>query len=328
MQSVSHALVRVCSPLHHRNRIANSLYSSFAHRNTTTTTTTNCNTARPPSVAAVKKKKKKKKSTHDHNTNSGNSNSSSSSSHCPQGVRLQKVLARAGFGSRRACEVLITSGRVSVDGTLVTELGLRVDPSNVSLNVDGTNVQLSEQGDCAMVTFAFHKPSSVVSAMKDPQGRRNLSHFVKEIPSRVFHVGRLDYETEGLLLLTNDGELSHRLMHPSYQVSKTYLIEVAGPVPSTVDTALQKGVELEDGPAAADTLCRIRETKSRVVFEMSIHEGRNRIVRRMFDTVGCPVLRLTRTKIGPISLGQLRSGQLRKLSADELSQLKTMVGML
>lgn len=243
--------------------------------------------------------------------------------HDPQGVRLQKVLANAGLGSRRACEELISAGRVSVDGTVVRELGVRVDPRRAVIHVDGLRVQL----DTSIVTLALNKPAGVVSTMHDPQGRPSLARYVADRPERLFHVGRLDAETEGLLLLTNDGELANRLAHPSHGVAKTYLATVSGRVRPAVGVRLREGVELEDGPASVDAYRVLDTTADASLVEVVLHEGRNRIVRRMFDAVGHPVTRLVRTQMGPIRLGQLRPGAVREISGTELGTLMAAVGL-
>ncbi|NCT89762.1 rRNA pseudouridine synthase [Cellulomonas sp. APG4] len=243
--------------------------------------------------------------------------------HDPDGVRLQKVLAGAGLGSRRACEELIARGRVQVDGEVVRELGVRVDPRSAVIHVDGMRVQL----DTSLVTIALNKPAGVVSTMHDPQGRPSLAQFVADRPERLFHVGRLDAETEGLLLLTNDGELANRLAHPSHGVRKTYLATVEGRVRPAVGQRLREGVELEDGRVAVDAFRIVDQTPGSTMVEVVLHEGRNRVVRRMLDAVGHPVTRLLRTQVGPIRLGTLRPGSTRVLGREELGTLMAAVGM-
>jgi 23S rRNA pseudouridine2605 synthase len=238
-----------------------------------------------------------------------------------EGVRLQKVLAGAGLGSRRACEALIAAGRVEVDGVVVREQGVRVDPARVVLHVDGERVQL----DPDKVTLALHKPRGMVSSMHDENGRPDLSQVVND--TRLFHVGRLDADSEGLLLLTNDGDLAHRLTHPSHEVAKTYVVTVQGRVKPAVGAALRHGVDLEDGPAAVDQYRLIDATSKRSLVEVVLHEGRNRIVRRMFESVGHPVIRLVRTQIGPVRLGDLRPGQTRAVQGRELGALMAGVGL-
>jgi len=240
-------------------------------------------------------------------------------------IRLQKVLAAAGLGSRRACEELIAAGRVSVDGVVVTELGTRVDPGRAVIHVDGQRVNVRSD----LVYLALNKPRGVLSAMSDDRGRRTVADLVADRPERLFHVGRLDADTEGLLLLTNDGELAHRLMHPGFGVPKTYLATVPGPVPKTLGRRLRDGVELEDGPVRVDAFRVVQQEGGgadiKAIVEVVLHEGRNRIVRRMLDAVGHPVQRLVRTSIGPVRLGGQRPGTLRELTRDELGELFRLV---
>ena len=237
--------------------------------------------------------------------------------HDPDGVRLQKLLAAAGVGSRRTCENLITAGRVVVDGQVVTELGVRIDPDRQTVHVDGVRVQLDE----SRVYLAFNKPLGVVSTMNDDLGRVSLADYVGDRPERLFHVGRLDADTEGLLLLTNDGDLAHRLQHPAYGVLKTYLAQIPGPVPRELGKRLREGVELEDGPVAVDSFKVVDSQPGRALIEVVLHEGRKHVVRRMLDEVGHPVITLVRTQVGPIRLGDLKSGRTRKLGADEVGKL-------
>ena len=241
------------------------------------------------------------------------------------GVRLQKVLANAGVASRRVCEEMIAEGRVEVNGQIVTELGVRIDPAVDVLHVDGMRVQLNE----ALKYFVFNKPRNVVSTMEDPEGRKCISDFLKKrnATERLFHVGRLDYATEGLLLLTNDGELANRLTHPSYEVPKTYLVQVRGPMAHGIGAELKKGIRLEDGWANVDSFKLVDSTPGHVLVEVVLHSGRNRIVRRMFDAVGHPVQRLVRVKFGPISLGDQKQGTLRPLGHQEVGHLLASVGM-
>jgi 23S rRNA pseudouridine2605 synthase len=243
--------------------------------------------------------------------------------HDPSGIRLQKVMAGAGVGSRRACEALIAAGRVQVDGITVTELGVRVDPKRQAVHVDGVRLQT----DTEKVYLALNKPPGVVSTMSDPEGRPALSDFLTNREERLFHVGRLDVDTEGLILLTNDGELANRLAHPSHEVAKTYLAEVAGPVGKDVGRRLRAGVELEDGPARVDSFKLVDARPGKALIEIVLHEGRNHIVRRMLDTAGYPVLQLVRTQVGPIKLGDLRSGRTRSLHGAELGRLFAAAGL-
>jgi 23S rRNA pseudouridine2605 synthase len=243
--------------------------------------------------------------------------------HDPEGIRLQKVLAGAGLGSRRACEQLIAAGRVQVDGVTVRELGVRIDPRTAVVHMDGLRLQL----DTSLVTIALNKPLGVVSTMHDPQGRPSLAELVKNHPERLFHVGRLDAESEGLLLMTNDGELANRLAHPSHGVPKTYLATVEGRLKGTVAAHLRSGVQLEDGPARVDSYKVVDTSPNATLVEVVLHEGRNRVVRRMFEAVGHPVTRLLRTQVGPIRLGNLPPGRTRVLGREELGALMASVGM-
>lgn len=244
--------------------------------------------------------------------------------HDVDGVRLQKVMAQAGVASRRVCEEMIAEGRVEVDGQVVTELGVRIDPKTAVVHVDGLRIQLDE----TLSYLVFNKPKGVVSTMEDPEGRPCISDFIKHSHGeRLFHVGRLDVGTEGLLLLTNDGELANRLTHPSYEVPKTYLVQVRGPFPQGVGAQLKSGVELEDGFASVDSFRLVDSTPGHVLIEVVLHSGKNRIVRRLFDAVGFPVLRLVRVKIGPIGLGDQRQGSIRNLGRQEVGHLLASVGL-
>jgi 23S rRNA pseudouridine2605 synthase len=241
-----------------------------------------------------------------------------------EGVRLQKVLAAAGVGSRRACEQLIAAGRVEVDGQVVRTMGLRVHPERTVIKVDGLRVGTEAAG---LVHLALNKPAGVVSTMSDPEGRPSLGAYVEGRRERLFHVGRLDADTEGLLLLTNDGELAHRLSHPSFEVAKTYLAEVRGPVARDVGRRLREGVELDDGEVAVDSFRVVGRTDGRVMIEVVLHEGRKHVVRRLLAAMGHPVERLVRTRVGPISLGDLRPGRSRTLSPVEVARLYQEVGL-
>lgn len=233
------------------------------------------------------------------------------------GVRLQKVLAAAGVGSRRACEELIAAGRVRVDGTVVRTLGTRVHPATAVVEVDGQRVNVRED----LVYLALNKPRGVLSAMSDARGRPTVADLVRDRSERLFHVGRLDADSEGLLLLTNDGELAHRLMHPSFGVSKTYLATVPAPVPREIGRRLLSGVTLEDGPVRVDSFRVVQSHGARAIVEVVLHEGRKHIVRRLLAEVGHPVQRLVRTAIGEVGLGGLRPGAVRELSRGELASL-------
>ena len=239
--------------------------------------------------------------------------------HDPEGVRLQKVLAQAGVASRRVCEALISEGRVSVNGKVIIEPGIRVQPEDVTIHVDGVRIQLNVEHQYVM----FNKPTGVVTTMSDPHGRPCINDYLTEEmkAARLFHVGRLDAETEGLLLLTNDGELANKLTHPSYEVPKTYVVEVAGPVYKEVGKKLRAGIELEDGPIAVDDYRQLGSDGRRTMIQVTLHSGRNRIVRRIFDHVGHPVLRLVRTALGEITIGDQQQGTVRPLGRLELGHL-------
>ncbi|WP_435061391.1 pseudouridine synthase [Amycolatopsis thermoflava] len=234
-----------------------------------------------------------------------------------EGVRLQKVLAKAGVASRRAAEDLIVQGRVSVDGKVVRELGRRVDPDSAVIHVDGTRVILRED----LIHLALNKPRGVHTTMYDDQGRPCVGDYVRDRSERLFHVGRLDADTEGLLLLTNDGDLAHRLMHPSYHVPKTYLAEVDGRVPRGLGKELKEGIVLEDGPVRVDAF-RVKDSMGgRTLLEIVLHEGRKHIVRRLLAEVGFPVRKLVRTAIGDVQLGNGKPGTIRKLNREEVGGL-------
>jgi 23S rRNA pseudouridine2605 synthase len=232
-----------------------------------------------------------------------------------QGERLQKVLAAVGLGSRRACEELIAEGRVTVDGE-VAILGRRVDPEAARVEVDGVPISIRP----GLVHYLLNKPAGVVTTASDPQGRPTVLDLVPPEP-RVFPVGRLDAATEGLLLLTNDGDLTHRLTHPSFGVEKEYLAEVETPPTRGELRRLREGVELEDGRTAPARVTLVPPRAVRLV----IHEGRNRQVRRMLDAVGHPVLRLVRTRIGPLTDRRLRPGEWRPLTPAEVRDLESAV---
>lgn len=231
-------------------------------------------------------------------------------------IRLQKVLAAAGVGSRRASEELIAAGRVTVDGE-VALLGARVDPLTAVIHVDGDRVVVRDD----LVHLALNKPRGVLSAMSDSRGRPTIADLLGDRPERLFHVGRLDADSEGLLLLTNDGDLAHRLMHPSFGVTKTYLATVPGPVAKEVGRRLRTGVELEDGPVTVDGFRVVQTQGNQAFVEVVLHEGRKHIVRRLLAEVGHPVSRLVRTRIGPVHLGGQRAGTLRPLTRAELADL-------
>jgi 23S rRNA pseudouridine2605 synthase len=233
------------------------------------------------------------------------------------GQRLQKVLAASGIASRRACEELMSAGRVEVDGEVVTRLGTRVDPQSSVIRVDGKRIPSASEH----AYLVLNKPRGVVSTMSDPHGRPTLAEHVADRPERLFHVGRLDTDTEGLILLTNDGEFAHRLAHPSYAVLKTYVAQVSGPVSAALGRDLAAGVVLDDGLVRVDGFRVLERTGRRTLVEVVLHEGRKHIVRRLLAHTGHPVQRLARTAIGPVRLGRLRPGQHRELTVDELGAL-------
>ncbi len=236
----------------------------------------------------------------------------------PEGIRLQKVLAQAGIASRRAAENMIDEGRIEVNGHVVTEQGRRVDPERDVIRVDGSRIPPPRRH----VYAVLNKPRGVVSTMDDPEGRPTVAAYLGEHSrERLFHVGRLDTDTEGMLLLTNDGDFAQRMMHPSYELTKTYVAEVEGFVENSTLKKISKGVRLEDGWVNPDHVKLGIRTEQRTMITLVIHEGRNRIIRRLFDAVGHPVRTLARTQIGPVRMGQLRSGEIRDLTREELGAL-------
>jgi len=252
--------------------------------------------------------------------------------HVASGQRLQKVLAHAGVASRRACEQLIADGRVSVDGITVTEPGVRVDPRTQEIRVDGSRILTNPE----LITLMLHKPAGVVTTMEDPEGRPTVAQYGldylaehPELPDslRLVHVGRLDTETEGLLLLSNDGELSHRLMHPSFEIAKTYVAIVEGQVEPWVPRKLRRGIELEDGEARVDRVT-VKDSGPRgSIVEITLHSGKNRIVRRAAAAAAPPGPPGARTRLGPLRLGSLRPGETRALSGEEIAALQQEVGL-
>lgn len=238
-------------------------------------------------------------------------------------VRLQKLLAQSGVASRRRCEELMLAGEVEVDGEVVTRLGTKVDPETAVIRVSGKRLPPAS----AHVYLVLNKPRGVVSTMSDPEGRRCLADFVQDRPERLFHVGRLDTDTDGLLLLTNDGDFAQRLAHPSYEVEKTYVAEVAGQVRQGTLKRLRAGVPVDGRPVEVRRARLVDARPERSIVELGIHEGRNRIVRRLLEEVGHPVRRLTRTAIGPVRVGTLRTGELRPLSGDEIGELLDSAGL-
>lgn len=250
------------------------------------------------------------------------------------GIRLQKVLANAGVASRRVAENLIVEGRVKVNGVVVTELGSRIDPEVDLVDVDGTAIQLDETKRYVIL----NKPRGVVSSMRDERGRPDLRSFAQEWPERLYNVGRLDADTSGLLVLTNDGELAHVLAHPSFGVTKVYVAKVQGKVTAQIIATLTRGFDLEDGPIAADKARLLDASVSSApgrqratdphggesLIELTLHSGRNRIVRRMMAAVGHPVVELVRRQFGPLHLGTLPVGRARELTKVERGALLTL----
>lgn len=237
-------------------------------------------------------------------------------------IRLNKIIADAGIVSRRGADQLIAEGRVSVDGKVVNELGSKFDPEICEIKVDGESLIVNK----SKTYLAFHKPVGVISTMSDPEGRKNLGDYFKDRKDRLFHVGRLDRDSEGLILLTNDGELAHRATHPSYGLEKKYLVEVEGEFNKQLSDQLTKGVRLEDGLARATKVNHIRAiTRTHHWVEITIHEGRYHIIRRLIEELGLKVLRLIRLEFGPISLGDMKAGKSRVLNSQELVKLFTVL---
>lgn len=244
--------------------------------------------------------------------------------HVEGGERLQKVLAQAGVASRRASEQMILDGRVVVDGKVVRKLGTRVDPETQAIHVDGSRILTQP---AKHIVLAVNKPEGMVSTLSDPDGRPCIADLLEEYPERLYNVGRLDIDTSGLLLVTNDGELAHRLMHPSYEIEKTYVARVHGEVKPWVRKKLMGGIELEDGPIRADSFT-VKDTFGDIsAVEIKVHEGRNRMIRRMMDEVNYPVTELVRTGFGPIRLERLQPGTLRRIKGDDLVALYDTVGL-
>jgi len=238
-------------------------------------------------------------------------------------IRLQKLLAQSGIASRRKCEEIMLAGLVEVDGEIVTRLGTKVDPTTAVIRVSGKRLPPISPH----VYLVLNKPRGVVSTMSDPEGRRTLQDLVEDRPERLFHVGRLDTDTAGLILLTNDGDFAHQMAHPSFEVDKTYVAEVEGEVSKATLRQIEDGVMLEDGPVKVTKVKLVGEHKDRTIVELVIHEGRNRIVRRLLEHVGHPVRRLTRTRFGPVTLIGIKTGEMRDLTTDELGSLLDTAGL-
>jgi 23S rRNA pseudouridine2605 synthase len=234
-------------------------------------------------------------------------------------MRLNKIISDAGITSRRGADELIESGRVSVDGLTIREMGSKFDPELVQVMVDGETITRS----LSKSYLVLHKPKGVLSTMYDPDGRPSLSDFIDLRKERLFHVGRLDKDSEGLILLTNDGDLTFRATHPSFGLEKTYIIEHEGKLPTGIDKILLKGIELEDGMGRVLTYKELSPTW----LEVSIHEGRYHIIRRLMEAVDVQVLRLIRTNFGPISLGDTPEGRWRNLNEGELTNLRNVLGL-
>jgi 23S rRNA pseudouridine2605 synthase len=238
-------------------------------------------------------------------------------------MRLNRFLARSGAASRRGADALIEAGRVRLNGETVTRLGTTVDPGRDLVELDGVTVALPE----LLTYIALNKPPGYVVTMSDPQGRRTVTHLVTGVPAGVVPVGRLDAGTAGLLILTDDGELAHRIAHPSYEIDKVYEVEAKGTLSEDERLKLERGLML-DGRLTAPAAVRVVSTARGItVAEMTIHEGRKRQVRRMFELVGHPVTRLTRTQVGPVELGELPPGRWRHLNEDELRALREALEM-
>jgi 23S rRNA pseudouridine2605 synthase len=233
-------------------------------------------------------------------------------------TRLNKIIADAGIASRRAADQLILEGRVSVNDKTVLELGGKYDPENDEIKVDGESLKINK----SKTYLAFHKPAGVISTMSDPEGRANLGSYFADRKDRLYHVGRLDKDSEGLILLTNDGELAHRATHPSYGLEKKYLVEIEGDFNKGLSDQLLQGVKLEDGLARALKVVHVRAvTKNHHWVEITIHEGRYHIIRRLIESLGTKVLRLIRIEFGPIALGDMKVGRHRVLNSQELINL-------
>jgi 23S rRNA pseudouridine2605 synthase len=232
--------------------------------------------------------------------------------------RLQKFLARAGVASRRQAETLITAGKVRVNGQVVTELGVKIDPERDKVQVEGKRVR-----PATLVTLVVNKPSGYVSTTRDPQGRRVITDLVGKTYGRLYPVGRLDYDATGLMILTNDGEMAEHLMHPRYQVPRTYRVTVAGQVPREAAERLAAGLEL-DGRAVPTGVVLVKQETDKTVLELTVWEGRYHLVKRLMEKVGYPVLRLKRIAFGPLRLEGLARGGYRPLTKQELAQLQAL----
>ncbi len=232
-------------------------------------------------------------------------------------MRLQKFMAEAGIASRRKCEEFINDGKVRVNGNTAT-IGCVVDPENDIIEYDGKRILIQEK----KIVILFNKPKGVICSNTDPQGRKTTSDFFRQIPYRLYNIGRLDYDTEGLLLITNDGDLAYKMMHPSFQIDKVYYVVCSGNPSEDDFKALEKGVMLDDGMTAPAKIENVRKNdRGNTSFYITIHEGRNRQVRRMVEKIGCKTLLLRRVKIGSVSLGKLERGEWRYLDEQEIEKL-------
>ena len=238
--------------------------------------------------------------------------------------RLQKILSRAGIASRRSAEQMILDGRVAVDGKIITELGLKFDITVNKISVDGKIISYNEE----KVYILLNKPQNVLSSAKDDRGRTTVVDLITDVNERIYPVGRLDYDTEGLILLTNDGELMNALLHPKFQINKTYLAKVTGNVTNDKLEKLQKGIQLDDGMTAPAIVRVIGKSATEAKIEITIHEGRNRQVRRMFSAIGCEVKKLKRIKFANLTINDLKIGQYRRLNEVELENLYQMAGII
>ena len=236
-------------------------------------------------------------------------------------VRLQKLIAGTGLASRRKAETLIAAGRVTVNGKVVRELGTKVDPGRDHVKVDGKHLAAAQP----FVYLMLNKPKNVMSTLDDPGGRTTVKDFLHGVSVRVFPVGRLDFDSEGLMLLTNNGHLAQALLHPRYHVPKTYLIKVKGVLADEVIRELERGVRLEDGMTGPAIVRKVKKAEQNSWLEITIYEGRKHQVKRMLETVGHPVMRLMRVKIGPLSLGNLEPGEFRFLADREANALRELV---
>ncbi len=237
--------------------------------------------------------------------------------------RLQKILSRAGIASRRAAEQIILDGRITVDGKIITELGAKFDININKISVDNKPISLTEE----KIYILLNKPQNVLSSAKDDRGRTTVVDLINDVNERIYPVGRLDYDTEGLILLTNDGELMNSLLHPKYQINKTYLAKVTGNVTKDKLYKLQNGIQLDDGLTAPAIVRVVGKSNTEAKIEITIHEGRNRQVRRMFAAIDCEVKKLKRIKFANLTIHDLKIGQYRRLTETELENLYQMAGL-